>query len=237
MTNNHGRGSILGAVEQAPDAAHGQTVTLSPGSPGFRLLHVLLHWLVAAISVLVAAAIVPHVSVGNFGQALVAAALIAILNAVLPPLVAAVRLPFTLSVGFVAVLLLDALILMLASQIDPNAIKVDSLGWALLAALVMAAASVVLEAILGVDDDDGYMLRVIRRVARRQGSEGQTDVPGIIFLEIDGLALPATASDAGRKRARDGPLAQQRLTPTGGVGDRSELADRGQPGRDPARVK
>jgi hypothetical protein len=49
---------------------------------------------------------------------------------------------------------------------------------------------VVLEVALGVNDDDAYMMRVIRRVAKRQGGEVRSDVPGIIFLEIDGLALP-----------------------------------------------
>ena len=35
-----------------------------------------------------------------------------------------------------------------------------------------------------------FNLRVTRRIARRQGARAATDVPGIIFLEIDGLALP-----------------------------------------------
>ena len=33
-------------------------------------------------------------------------------------------------------------------------------------------------------------MRVIKRVARRQGAEAPTDTTGILFLEIDGLALP-----------------------------------------------
>ena len=56
--------------------------------------------------------------------------------------------------------------------------------------LVMAAASVVLEVIFGADDDDTYTLRVIQRIARRQGKPTSTDAPGIVYLEIDGLALP-----------------------------------------------
>lgn len=139
----------------------------------------------------VAAALVPHVTVQNFvPDALIAAGLIALLNAVLPPLVAALRLPFTLALGFVAVLILDPVMLLLASTIDPSSIKVDSFGWALLAALLIAAVTVVLEVILGVNDDETYTLRVIRRVATRQGRRASTDVPGIVFLEIDGLALP-----------------------------------------------
>ena len=164
--------------------------------------------------------------------------MIAALNAVLPPLVAALRLPFTLALGFVLVLALDAVILLLASDISPNIIHVDSFGWALLAALVISAAIVVLDVILGANDDDTYSLRVIRRIARRQGTRSDDGRAGILFLEIDGLALPVLeAGDARRQRTGAGPLGPGWHASAGRMGDRSELADRSQSGRDPARVE
>jgi uncharacterized membrane protein YvlD (DUF360 family) len=175
------------AVEESHYA---EPVRWDPQVPRYRLLHVVVSWLVAGVAVFVAGAIVPGVSVGDFGHALVAAIVIALLNALLPPIVAALRLPFTLGLGFLLVLVLDALILQLASIIDSRSIHVSSFGWALVAALVIAAVSLVLEVILGADDDDTYSLRVINRIARRQGGQVKTDAPGIVFLEIDGLALP-----------------------------------------------
>jgi len=151
-------------------------------------------WLLTAVAVFFAAAIVPGVHIGSFGDALVAAVVIGALNAVLPPAVAALRLPFTLILGFVVILLLDALILLLASHIDSSSLQVASFGWALLAALVISALILMLEVILGANDDDTYSLRVINRVARRQGKRVSTDVPGMLFLEIDGLALPVLDS-------------------------------------------
>ena len=145
---------------------YGEAASWSPQRPRTRPLQLLVSWLVAALAVLVAGAIVPGVSVPNVGDAILAAALIAILNALLPPLVAALRLPLTLALGFVLVLLLDALVLLLVSDIAPSAIKVDSFGDALLASIVMAAASVVLQVIFGADDDDTYTLRVTKRIAR-----------------------------------------------------------------------
>ena len=47
-----------------------------------------------------------------------------------------------------------------------------------------------LQVLTGTNDDDEYTLRVVRRIARRQGREATTSAPGILFLEIDGLALP-----------------------------------------------
>jgi len=175
------------AMVQPPGSS--EATRWAPQAPRFRPDHVLLAWAIATASVFVASAILPGVSVHRPLDAVVAALLIGVLNAVLPPIVAALRLPFTLALGFVLVLLLDAAILRLVSRVDPHAFKVDSFGWALLAALVMAAASVVLQEILGVNDDDVYTLRVIRRIARRRGDVVRTDSPGIVFLEIDGLAL------------------------------------------------
>ncbi|MGZ4230749.1 MAG: phage holin family protein [Solirubrobacteraceae bacterium] len=179
--------------EREVDTGYGQELVWSPEVPRFKPLKLALNWIVSAAAVGVAAAIVPHVTVHGVGEAFIAAAVIAILNAVLSPVIAALRLPFTLALSFVLVLVLDAVVLLLASKIDPNSIKVDSFGWALAAALVISATSMVLQVLLGVNDEDTYMLRVIRRVARRQGGQVRTSDPGIVFLEIDGLALPVLA--------------------------------------------
>jgi uncharacterized membrane protein YvlD (DUF360 family) len=168
----------------------GEAMSWVPQVPRFRVLHVLVSWLVAAFAVFVVAALLPGITVGDFADALWAAALVAALNALLPPVVAAMRLPYTLALGFVIVLGIDAGILLLISSISPQALKVDSFGWALLAAVLISATALVLEVIFGVNDDETYSLRVIRRVARRQGNTVRTDVPGILFLEIDGLARP-----------------------------------------------
>ncbi len=165
-------------------------VRWSPQKPRFRLQQLILSWLVTAVGTFVAAAIVPGVTVGGFSDALVVAVLIGALNAVLPPIVAALRLPFTLVLGFLVILLLDALILLLVSHIHAGAFMVDSFGWALLTALVISAMVLVLQAILGVNDEDTYTLRVINRISRRQGERVVTDAPGLVLLEIDGLALP-----------------------------------------------
>ena len=183
--------------------SYGQELTWSPRRPRYNIVHVLVSWLVAGVAVFVAAAIVPHVSVGGFTDALAAAVLIAALNAVLPPVVAALRLPFTLAFGFVLVLVLDALMLLLASHITTRTIRVDSFWWALLASVVISATMLVLEVIFGSNDDDTYSLKVIRRIARRQGAATRTDTPGILFLEIDGLARPVL-----QRAIRDGNAPQ-----------------------------
>jgi uncharacterized membrane protein YvlD (DUF360 family) len=178
---------------------YGEHVSWRPARVRVRPVRLLLSWLIAAASVWAAAAIVPGVALEQTGAAFAVAALIAVLNAVLPPILAALRLPFMLLTGFLLVLFADALLLLLAHELLPDDIHVDSFGVALLAAVVIAAVGMVLQAVLGTNDDDEYALRVTRRIARRQGVEERTDVPGIVFLEIDGLALPVL-----RDAMRDG---------------------------------
>jgi uncharacterized membrane protein YvlD (DUF360 family) len=158
--------------------------------PKIKPFRLVLSWLVAAASLFVAAWIVPHVEIKTFWGAVVVSLVIAILNALILPLVAAIRLPLTLVLGFLIVLILDALMLLAASGITDSAIEVDGFWWALLTALIASAVTVVLDVLFGTNDDDTYTLRVIERIARRSGERVETEVPGIVFLEIDGLALP-----------------------------------------------
>jgi uncharacterized membrane protein YvlD (DUF360 family) len=161
-----------------------------PQAPKLRIAPLLVSWLVSALALLAAAYIVPGASVEGFWGALLVAAVVAVLNALLPPLVAALRLPFTLVLGFLLVLCVNAGILLLADSLTDGAIKLDSFWAALGVALLASAASVVIQVIIGANDDDTYTLSVIQRLARRSGERVETDRPGIVFLEIDGLALP-----------------------------------------------
>lgn len=178
---------------------YGQAVAWKPERPRLRPVRVLIAWLVTATALWVAAGILPGVAIDGWWAAVVVAAVVAVFNAVVPPILAALPLPFMLALGFVLVLLANALVLKFASDVLENAFVVDDFGWALLAALVVAAVTVILQVLFGTNDEDNYSLRVVQRIARRLGGGARTDVPGILFLEIDGLALPVL-----RRAMRDG---------------------------------
>jgi uncharacterized membrane protein YvlD (DUF360 family) len=183
------------ASEAEPE--YGQSTAWRPERPRFRLFPLLASWLATGVALMVAAGLLPGVSIDSFWGALLVAIIAAALNAVIPPVLAALRLPATLLLGFLLVLAADAGILLLTDYLTDGILRVDGFGWALLAALVVAAVSVVLDVFLG--SDDTYSVRIAQRIARRQGVIARTDVPGIVFLEIDGLALPVL-----RRAMRDG---------------------------------
>src|SRR6185312_14958012 len=174
-------------MSEAP--THGVTPGWTPARPRLRRFALVVTWLVSALALLLAARIVPGASVSDWWATIAAALAIAVLNAILPPVVAALRLPFMLLIGFLLVLVLDALMLLAASSLI-SGLEIDSFWSALGVAVVAAAIGVAFDVLLGTDDDDAYSLRVVQRIARRSGGRTVTDEPGIVFLEIDGLGLP-----------------------------------------------
>ena len=178
---------------------YGEQPTWKADVPRISVLRFLLGWIVAAVAVEVSIWIAPGSSLEQTGAAFLVAALIGVLNAVLPPILAALRLPLMLVTGFLLVLAADALVLLIADRAFPNDVHIGGFGDALIASLLIAAVSMALQVLLGTNDDTEYSVRVTRRIARRQGAHATTDVPGIVFLEIDGLALPVL-----RAAMRDG---------------------------------
>src|SRR5215204_7592918 len=179
------------------EPAYGESTAWKPERPRLRLFPLLVSLLGTGVALMVAAGVLPGVHIDSFWGALLVAAIVAALNAIIPPLLAALRLPLTLVLGFLLVLIADAAILLIADEVTDGVLRVDNFGWALLASLVVAAVSVVIAVLVGADDTSS--IRIAQRIARRQGVIASTDVPGIVFLEIDGLALPVL-----RRAMRDG---------------------------------
>ena len=156
---------MLSAVSTQP--AYDEPLAWEPEPLRRSPVSLLIALAVAAVSVAVGAWVAPGVKLDGALDAVIVAAVLAVFNALIPPIIGALRLPFTFVLGFLLVLAADAAILMLAADLLPDDIHVDSFGGALIASLVMAATSIVLAIVLGTNDDETYTLRVTRRIARR----------------------------------------------------------------------
>ena len=185
-----------------------------PERPRLRPFRLVLSWLLSALALLVAAWLVPGVTITGFWGAVLAAALIAVLNALLPPVIAALRLPYTRGAELHPVLLLDALLLELAADDRARRDPGRRLRVGLLTALVAAAAGIILEVVFGTNDDDAYNLRVVQRIAARDGRH-DPDLGARDRLPRDRRPLPARPAPghARRQRPGDGALARRRHPP------------------------
>jgi uncharacterized membrane protein YvlD (DUF360 family) len=118
---------------------------------------------------------------------LVTTALIAILHALLWPLLIRLLLPLTVLTFGLGSLVINAAIISLAIKLVDGTAP-DFLG-AVVVAFVLSVSLTVLAPALGFEDD-ARQLRLVRRRARRAPNGNRTDVPGVIMFEIDGLAEP-----------------------------------------------
>ena len=131
------------------------------------------------------AAVLPGMEVPSLRAAIVTALLIALLNALVWPLVTRLVLPLTVLTFGLASLVLNAVIVNVAIRaVDGSDPTVAA---TLLVALGLAIVTMVVEPLLDFDGD-AYHLRVVRRRVRGTRRDNETDVPGVILFEIDGLA-------------------------------------------------
>ena len=123
----------------------------------------------------------------SFGAVLMITVLVAVLNAVLWPLLIRLLLPLTvLTFGLGSLVLNAAIISLSVKLVDGEA--PDFLG-AILVAFMLSVGLMLLAPALSIDDD-ARQLRLVRRRARKVRDADRTDVPGVILFEIDGLAEP-----------------------------------------------
>ncbi len=151
------------------------------------ILRILIIWPLSAGTLLLLSALLSGVHVKDFGSALVAAALVGLVNALVWPLVLRLALPLTVLTLGLGVVVLNGAIVLLVAEIEPG-LHVSSLGAGIVVALGVTTVNTAVTSLLAIDDDRFWYRNVVRRQMKRTGKAGKTDVPGLFFIEIDGLA-------------------------------------------------
>ncbi len=116
--------------------------------------------------------------------ALLVAAAMALINAILWPLVIRIALPLTIVTFGLGSLVLSAGMVALAFYAVDG--KTPSFWTDVTIAFALALVSMLVAPLLDVDGDARH-LRVVRRRVRHTREDNRTDVPGVILFEIDGL--------------------------------------------------
>jgi len=144
-------------------------------------------WLAVGLIFWVAVIVIPGFDLPSFGAALLTTALVALINALLWPLLIRVVLPLTvLSFGLGSLLLNAGVVALAINIVDGSS---PPLLGALACAFVLSVSLMLLTPALSFDDD-ARQLRIVRRRARKVREANRTEVPGVILFEIDGLAEP-----------------------------------------------
>jgi uncharacterized membrane protein YvlD (DUF360 family) len=160
------------------------------------VLRVVILLLIEGLVILGLAAILPGVQTPSFRAAVLVAATMALINAILWPLVIRVALPLTVFTFGLGSLVFSAGTVALGFYVvDGTSIPI---GGDLAIAFGMALVSMLIAPLLDVDGDAQH-LRVVRRRVRAGRRDNHTDAPGVILFEIDGLGESVL-----REAVRDG---------------------------------
>jgi putative membrane protein len=144
-------------------------------------------WIAGVLGLLIMAWLDIGITINSLETAFVAVAVIGILNAVLWPVLTRFTLPFLVATFGVGLLVLNAFILWLTSQIVEG-FTITGLAY-VTTPIIMAAVTTIISGLLTIDDDASYFRTVLRR--RIEKSENNSNKkPGVIFTEIDGLSTP-----------------------------------------------
>ena len=106
-----------------------------------------LKWILSALALLVVTYVVPGFRVVNLPSALVAVLVIGFLNMTLGLLLKAITLPFAILTFGLFFLVVNAIMLIIASKITPG-LQIASFGAAFIGAVVLAVVHMVLNAVL-----------------------------------------------------------------------------------------
>ncbi len=163
-----------------------------------QLTRVLVIWMITATALVLLSALLSGFDVKDFGAALVSAATIGLINALAWPLLIRIALPFTVLTLGLGVLALNGAVVLAVGALEPG-MEVSGLGVGIVVALGLTVVNTLVTSLLAIDDDAFWYRNVVKRHARRLRAEGDLSVPGVYFLEIDGLA-----HDVLRRSLRDG---------------------------------
>jgi putative membrane protein len=168
----------------------GKTLKELRKRPLFRFtIRVLVIWAIQSLALIIMAWLLDSVQIDTVGTAIVAAAVIGLLNALLWPVLSYIVLPFAVLTLGIASLVMNGVIVWLATQFVPG-FYVDGLWAATILALGLTAINTILSSLLTIDDDSSWQRNVLKRRVQRQKQVVETDEPGFLFLELDGLAKP-----------------------------------------------
>jgi putative membrane protein len=111
-------------------------------------MRIIIKWLLSAVALLAVAYIYPGVQINNFGVALIAAAIVGLLNMVVRPVLVVLTLPVTIVTLGLFLFVINALLFWAASGLL-GGFQVNGFWAALIGSLIYSLLGLLIEAALG----------------------------------------------------------------------------------------
>lgn len=157
-------------------------------------------WAIEVGALWALARVLPGLSLEGWSAAVLGVAAVGLLNALVRPLLLYLTLPFTvLSFGILS-LAINAVIVSIAALVVPG-LHLSDFATGMIVALGLSVVNTVSVSLLAFNDEESVYRNLTRRIARRSHPANAGAGPGLVFVELDGLAFETLA-----RATRDGHL-------------------------------
>ena len=143
---------------------------------------------IALLSLVVTAWLIPGITVRDIPSAVVAALALAAMRTLLRPVLIAYVSQVSIAVATILTVVAQAVVFWLTSL--AGWLTVDRPEDALVGSLLFSIANAVVTAVLSTGDDDSFFGTLVRQLAARHRRSDISLEPGVVFIQIDGLAHP-----------------------------------------------
>jgi uncharacterized membrane protein YvlD (DUF360 family) len=143
--------------------------------------------IVTAVSLWILAALLSGFSIDRPRDALLAGLVVGLVAAVVWPALAFVVVPISVLTLGLGAIVLEALVVAFVLDLLPG-INLDGFWTAIVITFSLAAVTTLVSSLLALDDDSWFDQTTARRASRRAGKATVTDVPGVVFVQLDGVA-------------------------------------------------
>jgi uncharacterized membrane protein YvlD (DUF360 family) len=143
--------------------------------------------IVTAVALWLLALVLPGFSIDRFRDALLAGLVVGLVGAIVWPALAFVVVPISVLTLGLGAIVLEALVVALIFDALPG-VHLDGFWTAIAVAIGLAAVTTLVSTLLALDDDAWFDQRTARRARLRAGAATVTDVPGVVFVQLDGVA-------------------------------------------------
>src|SRR4051812_12048895 len=147
---------------------------------------------VGTIAMLLTAAIMPGVVIDNLGTLVAAVVLLALINALIRPVILGLFASLSAVAVIVGTLLFQVLAFLAIDWLLAG-FHLTGLIPAFFGPIVFALFNTILSAILNSDGEPSFYAQLVARLARNRPDRIETDRPGVVIVQIDGLAQPILA--------------------------------------------
>jgi uncharacterized membrane protein YvlD (DUF360 family) len=141
----------------------------------------------AAATLWCLAAILEGFTIDTRAHALLAGFVIGVANAFIWPALAFLIVPASVVTLGVGGIVLNALFVMWMLELLPG-VEIEGFSQSLLIVFGLVVVTTAITSLLAVDDDAWFDRRVSRRARRRAHGANVTSVPGVVFVQLDGVA-------------------------------------------------